>query len=43
MLGFYDGGEIVGIEGFPEVTRWLAACEARPASQRAINIPARPE
>ena len=31
------------IQDFPEVSRVLAAFEARPAVQRAVNIPKRPE
>ncbi|AZG16559.1 glutathione S-transferase N-terminal domain-containing protein [Cupriavidus pauculus] len=43
LLGFYEAGELVGIQDFPEVSRVLAAFEARPAVQRAVNIPKRPE
>ena len=43
LLGFYDAGHLVGIDEFPEVSRVLAAFVARPAVQRAVNIPKRPE
>jgi GST-like protein len=39
--GFYGAGELVGIENFPRVLDYVARCEARPASQKAVNIPAR--
>jgi GST-like protein len=41
LLGFYAAGDIVGIGEFPEVTRALDTFMARPAVQRAIDIPAR--
>jgi len=41
MTGFYDGGAHVGIDDFPDALRWLAECAARPASVKAVNIPAR--
>ena len=31
----------VGIEGLPQLQRWLAAMKARPACQRGIAVPAR--
>nr|WP_315593516.1 glutathione binding-like protein [uncultured Cupriavidus sp.] len=43
LLGFYDAGHLVGINEFPEVSRVLTAFVARPAVQRAVNIPKRPE
>jgi GST-like protein len=39
LLGFYEAGDLVGIQDFPEVSRVLAAFVARPAVQRAVNIP----
>jgi len=42
LVGFYGAGDLVGIEEFPEVTRVLAAFQARPAVVRGLNIPARP-
>lgn len=43
LLGFYEAGDLVGIQDFPDVTRVLDAFVARPAVQRAVNIPKRPE
>ena len=42
LVGFYGAGGLVGIEEFPEVTRVLAAFQARPAVVRGLTIPARP-
>lgn len=39
LIGFYDAGELVGIERFTEVTRVLNAFLARPAVQRGMKIP----
>ena len=41
LVGFYEAGELVGIGDFPEVSRVLDAFVARPAVQRAVNIPKR--
>ncbi|MDO8458484.1 MAG: glutathione binding-like protein [Burkholderiaceae bacterium] len=41
LLGFYEAGELVGIQDFPHVTRALAAFVARPAVVRGLAIPAR--
>ena len=41
LVGFYAAGDLVHFERCPNVARALAAWEARPANQRAINIPAR--
>ena len=41
LLGFYEAGELVGIQDFPHVTRVLAAFVARPAVVRGLGIPAR--
>lgn len=42
VLGeFYDAGEQFELDTFKNVNRWLAACTERPASKRAVNIPAR--
>ncbi|MEC9344511.1 MAG: glutathione S-transferase N-terminal domain-containing protein [Pseudomonadota bacterium] len=41
MAGFYEGGEHVGLDSLAHVTRWLEACANRPASLKAVNIPAR--
>jgi GST-like protein len=40
LLDFYEAGELVGIQQFPEVTRALNAFLARPAVQRGMHIPA---
>jgi GST-like protein len=42
LIGFYGAGDLVGIADFPELTRVLAAFQARPAVVRGLNIPARP-
>ncbi len=39
--GFYEASEVLGMDDFPNVLRWAKTCEARPASQKAVNIPAR--
>jgi len=39
--GFYGAGELVGIKDFPGVLDYVKRCEERPASQKAVNIPAR--
>ena len=39
--GFYGAGELVGIKDFPKVLDYTKRCEERPASQKAVNIPAR--
>jgi GST-like protein len=40
LLGFYEAGDLVGIDNFPQVTRALAAFVARPAVVRGLAIPA---
>ncbi|MCB1457949.1 MAG: glutathione S-transferase N-terminal domain-containing protein [Nitratireductor sp.] len=40
MTGFYEGGDIMEMHKFPNASRWLEACAARPASQKAVKIPA---
>ncbi|MGF6570898.1 GST-like protein [Paraburkholderia sp. GAS333] len=42
LAGFYEAGELVGIQDFPNVTRVLAKFVARPAVERGLNIPQRP-
>ncbi|CAB3782235.1 glutathione binding-like protein [Paraburkholderia fynbosensis] len=42
LAGFYEAGELVGIQDFPNVTRVLAAFVARPAVAKGLNIPKRP-
>jgi GSH-dependent disulfide-bond oxidoreductase len=39
--GFYEAGELVGIQDFTQVTRVLDAFVARPAVARGLNIPQR--
>ncbi|WP_269583641.1 glutathione S-transferase C-terminal domain-containing protein [Roseibium sp. Sym1] len=39
--GFYEAGEVTGYQGYTNVVRWVETCLARPASQKAINIPPR--
>lgn len=39
LIGFYEAGELVGIQNFPHVTRALAAFVARPAVVRGLAIP----
>ena len=41
LIGFYEAGELVGIENFPQVTRVLEAFVARPAVAAGLNIPKR--
>jgi len=43
LIGFYEAGGLVGIEGFPHVTRALQAFLARPAVAKGLGIPARPK
>jgi GST-like protein len=39
LVGFYGAGELVGIDGYPSVTRALAAFVARPAVQAGLMTP----
>jgi len=41
LINFYEAGELVGIAGFPNVTRVLEAFTARPAVIRGSEIPRR--
>jgi GSH-dependent disulfide-bond oxidoreductase len=41
LTGFYGASELVGFDKFKNVSRYAALCEQRPASQKAVNIPAR--
>jgi GST-like protein len=41
LIGFYEAGELVGIQDFPHVTRALEAFVARPAVVRGLAIPKR--
>jgi GST-like protein len=40
LIGFYEAGDLVGIQDFPNVTRALDAFVARPAVQRGLTTPA---
>jgi len=42
LVGFYEAGELVGIDNFPNVTRVLQAFVERPAVVRGLTIPKRP-
>ena len=41
LIGFYEAGELVGMQDFANVNRALAAFVARPAVVRGLGIPAR--
>ncbi|WP_394788623.1 glutathione S-transferase N-terminal domain-containing protein [Rhodoferax sp.] len=41
LVGFYEAGDLVGIQDFPHVTRALEAFVARPAVARGLAIPKR--
>ncbi|MEL6598129.1 MAG: glutathione S-transferase N-terminal domain-containing protein [Pseudomonadota bacterium] len=38
---FYESTEVLGLADLKNLTRWYEACLARPASQKALNIPDR--
>ena len=40
LIGYYEAGELVGMQDFAEVSRVLAAFVARPAVVRGLAIPA---
>ncbi|MFM0200457.1 glutathione S-transferase N-terminal domain-containing protein [Paraburkholderia fungorum] len=42
LIGFYEAGDLVGIDDFPNVKRVLAAFVARPAVAKGLEIPKRP-
>jgi len=42
LVGFYEAGELVGFDAFPQVKRALAAFIARPAVMRGLEIPRKP-
>ncbi|HZH56000.1 MAG TPA: glutathione S-transferase N-terminal domain-containing protein [Burkholderiaceae bacterium] len=42
LIGFYEAGDLVGIDQYPNVTRALQAFVARPAVEKGLNIPPRP-
>jgi GST-like protein len=39
LIGFYEAGELVGINDFTNVTRVLERFLARPAVMRGLEIP----
>ena len=39
--GFYEAGDFLELNEYENVNRWSKLCSERPASQAAINIPAR--
>lgn len=39
--GFYEGGEDLGLDDYPNVLAYIARCEARPASQKGLVTPPR--
>ncbi|WP_341312853.1 glutathione S-transferase N-terminal domain-containing protein [Paraburkholderia sp. IMGN_8] len=41
LIGFYEAGDLVGIQDFPNVKRALAAFVARPAVAKGLEIPRR--
>jgi len=41
LIGFYEAGDLVGIEQFAHVTRALGAFMARPAVSRGLDVPKR--
>jgi GST-like protein len=43
LIGFYEAREITDFDSLKHVPAWLDRCLARPAVQRGVNIPARPE
>jgi GSH-dependent disulfide-bond oxidoreductase len=42
LAGFYEAGELVGMDDYPQVQRVLAAFVARPAVVRGLEIPRKP-
>jgi GST-like protein len=43
LIGFYGAGELVEFESLKRVPAWLERGLARPAVQRGLTVPARPE
>ncbi len=39
--GYYEASDQLGLDDFPKVGEWLARCESREASRKAVNIPSR--
>jgi GST-like protein len=42
LIGFYEAGDLVGIQNFPNVIRVLERFLARPAVIRGLEIPKQP-
>ncbi len=42
LIGFYGAAELVGFDGFANVSAWLDRGLARPAVKRGLEIPQRP-
>jgi GST-like protein len=41
MRGFYDAGELLGLNNFPKTYDWVDRAAARPASVKGLEIPSR--
>lgn len=37
----YEAGAVLGLDDFPDTMAWVGRCEARPASQKGLDIPPR--
>lgn len=43
LIGFYEAHDLVGFDDFPHVAAWLERGLARPAVQRGLELPKRPD
>ncbi|RYG36076.1 MAG: glutathione S-transferase [Burkholderiales bacterium] len=43
FIGFYEAGGLVGYDNFTHVKAWFERAMARPAVQRGVTIPAKPD
>jgi GST-like protein len=43
FIDFYEAGDLVGYQQFTHVRGWFDRCMARPAVQRGLTIPAKPQ
>jgi GST-like protein len=43
FVNFYEAGDLVGYDSFTYVKAWFERMMARPAVQRGVNIPAKPD
>lgn len=41
MRGFYEAGELLGLDNFPKTYEWVDRAAARPASAKGLDIPPR--